>query len=699
MNNYYSIGTVNPNFNCGIIIPLNNGSIHQKNPCSIPNCNCHLSGKPHKAVELDNDSDLFTKETHYTCGKCNVTHSKISDYISHLKQEHCVEVFRCVLCKQMQLFDNLNLLKDHFFQVHQSVKTDFIRCKLCPPDSGASSLFSNMEKMNSHMQQMHNSGASHGNRTLNMHLRMPVGEIPRSDASSSFQVSQSFSNGSSYRISLNNSKCFKCTYCDSDFAQQSSLNQHIHMVHKKPSNFNSNNQVSASPSTFSCQYCRNTFTNRQQLERHVRIHVSSIDLKCNICDKQFNTQEALSQHKLTHCKTFNSNSSLTHKMSHSESRVPEQTFDSSTVAAQTNKSAICVYCKQTIEDETQFKEHFKRHNNIGQNNQQNKVNSFICIVCRQTLSSNSEYNLHMRHHLRRASGSFAQDRNTSPLNNKSQSPDKLNEINSSNFDLEKKDDDSKDSQEQVSKLRCSKCHVKFEAWQELADHISRAHPNEENPQKANAAEANNGEVIKEITTSDVKSEKIETTSDTSVSKGSELISQMSPKRTSNSNFELCEICSAKFDSNYKLQAHLLIKHEFGNTNGIFTCPVCDESYSRPENLLAHANVHGHAARIYKCTQCTLAFVFKSQLINHSFSHKPAQQIQSLHNKNQQPGNFQGPRQQHQYSKPNHLINVINNRNQIRQSNYNNASVKRDSQIPINARARVLYPSPKTHTQR
>lgn len=443
-----------------------------------------------------------------------------------------------------------------------------------------------------------------------MHLRMPVGAaIQRSEASIPLQVSQQFSNGTTYHNSFNNtnSKCFKCPHCDSDFAQQNSLNQHIQMVHKKPPVFNPINQPSPSPSSFPCQYCRNTFTNRQQLERHVRIHVSSIDLKCNICDKQFTTQESLSQHKLTHCKTFNQTSN--NPNGHSDSRILEQPFESPSALAISGKSAICVYCKQTIEDETQFKEHFKRHNNIGQNSQPNKVNSFICIVCRQTLSSNNEYNLHMRHHLRRASAS---ERITSPLNNKS--PEKQNEASS---------ETEKSNQE--LKLRCSKCHVKFEAWQELADHISKSHPKEETAQNPTES-LNTDEVSKEIKSSEIKSEKVEAVIEVpaAVARCPEPLEKMSPQASSSTNYEICEICSSKFDSNFKLQAHLLIKHEFGNTNGVFTCPVCDESYSRPENLLAHANVHGHAARIYKCTQCTLAFVFKAQLINHSFLHQPAQ---------------------------------------------------------------------------
>lgn len=174
-------------------------------------------------------------------------------------------------------------------------------------------------------------------------------------------------------------KLFKCTYCDSDFAQQNSLQQHIQMVHPHHVNSNSNQQ-------FPCQYCRNTFTNKSQLERHVRIHLSSIDLKCNICDRVFESEQSLSEHKLTHSKT-NTFDSLS-------------TTSSSSSSSSNLSSCLCAYCKQSIENEQQFKDHFKRHNNIGQPNSQ-RSNSYMCIVCKQTLTSNNEYNLHMRHHLKK----------------------------------------------------------------------------------------------------------------------------------------------------------------------------------------------------------------------------------------------------------------------------------------------------------
>lgn len=447
--------------------------------------------------------------------------------------------------------------------------------------------------------------------------------------------------------------------------------------------------------TFPCQYCRNTFTNRQQLERHVRIHISSIDRKCNICDKHFASHEALSQHKLTHCKTFNSIASDT--VSNNKQLLTSKCDANSSQSSTGN--TVCVYCKQNIEDENQFKEHFKLHNNIGQSNV-GKTNSFICICCRQTLTSNNEYNIHMRHHLKRSSQQqqpTAVTSNEIPEPNESAENDAPQATNNDKADLP-----AAKASSTSSKLKCSQCEVKFEEWRELADHIAKDHPStknsdstkasesatapEKNPAKSGTEQSISTQPIQPV----IKAEKIDNPApviapviatitnghSTASNPASNNSSPRSLNSTNTSNNrpqgfevtysnELCEICSSKFDSNQKLQAHLLTKHEFGNTNAsVYTCPVCDESYSQPESLLAHANIHGHAARIYKCSHCTLAFVFKSQLINHSFSHRnqapqvPRPKLNNNNNNNNHPTMYQKmpPQHQQRHSLPHQSLN-------------------------------------------
>lgn len=636
--------------NNGIIVTGNNTINKTTNNCVRPNCNCALSPNcqnrcsiNNKAKTIDETNDQIDyyyaiKETHYTCSQCNLTLFKLNDYMTHLKQEHCVEVFRCILCKQMQLFDNLSLLKEHFFQEHQSHKFDYYRCRLCinPAPTQTGLMYSSLEELNTHLKTVHHVNTSSipaGQVVKQPEMRiiqqqMPPPTLPPPPPPPPIQIpvqiqqqmpiyqpqtqqsSQHFQQFNQYdRFNTYSNKCFKCNYCDSDFAQQSYLNQHIQMVHGNkvnpvipapppppPAQSNYIPVQQTQQNVFSCQYCRNTFSNRSQLERHVRIHVSSIDLKCNICDQLFETQESLSQHKLTHCKTFND-----------VNKEPEQSAKQNGNGNGTDATniAICVYCKQTIDNESVFKEHFKRHNNIGANNPGSKANSFICIVCRQTLTSNSEYNLHMRHHLRRSNQAITttnanQPKPIQPTQQPAKQPETLKE-------------DEQTDKTVTNKLKCSKCLVKFEIWQELADHIAEMH--KEEPATTKAIEPAPEPVKEKVPVKQERKspEPVPVQQEKEVKKIAEPINN-------HHITDMCEICSSKFDSNAKLQCHLLIKHEFVNNNNLFTCPVCDEAFSRPENLIQHTYSHGPAAKIYKCSKCSIAFVFKAQLINHSFSH-------------------------------------------------------------------------------
>ncbi|CAF0842921.1 unnamed protein product [Brachionus calyciflorus] len=508
----------------------------------------------------------YTKEIQYQCTQCNLSLMKLNDYLQHIKKEHCVEVYRCVLCKQMQLFDNLNLLKEHFFLAHQSNKLETFKCKLCPHTSIT------IEDLAIHLKNSHNQSL-HSMNNLSHHHHHHQQQ----------QQNHNLHHNHHHHQQQHQQKLFKCQFCDSDFAQLNSLNQHIQICHS---------------TQYSCQYCRNTFTNKAQLERHIRIHLSTIDLKCNICDKQFENEIQLSQHKLTHSLTPSSgivNNSLVN------------------TSPKFNSGVFCAFCKLPIENELQFKEHFKRHNNIGQPNQAPQTNgkmSYSCIICRQLLTSNNEYLTHMKNHL---------------ANNN-------NNNNNGNNNVKKI--------QETMVHKCIKCPLKFENMQDLDLHIRKFHP-----------------VVDSLVQNGSSCPLSPATTTSSSSSSSSIQGHLKneplmPKMTN--QIFLCEICSSKFDSNFKLQTHLILKHEYGNQpNATFTCPVCDESYNRADLLLQHTQIHGQAAKIYKCTQCPLSFVFKSQLINHSFSH------QMNHAKNTSILHQQLTKPLVPLTKPTNITNVVN----------------------------------------
>ena len=285
----------------------------------------------------------MVRETHYTCVQCHLTFVKLNDYMSHLKQEHCVEVYRCVLCKQMQLFDNLSLLKEHFFHVHQSHKYDLFRCRMCiNTNNSNNNVYHSVDELHVHVNAVHkrhghvatalSASSSSPSSPIMAKLRSPV-VVAGVNNNTPVSMSQIIGNS--------NNKCFKCVHCDSDFAQLSALNQHIQMLHPKmlsaaSSNANGQQQqqqqqqqspllANGNANMFNCPHCRNTsFANRVQLERHMRIHTASIDLKCNICDRRFDSQQLLAAHKLTHGKTHVNNNGTNGQLAQQHQQQPQQ---------------------------------------------------------------------------------------------------------------------------------------------------------------------------------------------------------------------------------------------------------------------------------------------------------------------------------------------------------------------------------------
>lgn len=115
------------------------------------------SSSPSLLSHFDLDPYIH-KDLHFTCVQCNLSSLTHANYMLHIKQTHCVEVYRCILCKQMQLFDNLSLLKEHFFQVHAAHKYEVLKCKMCPIASSLT--FAGMDELAQHVKNVHHHGGA-----------------------------------------------------------------------------------------------------------------------------------------------------------------------------------------------------------------------------------------------------------------------------------------------------------------------------------------------------------------------------------------------------------------------------------------------------------------------------------------------------------------------------------------------------------
>ena len=107
----------------------------QAEACQVPSCNCgknkvnqHFSNE--SAIKVD--KSFMISKINYTCIQCRITFPTPKEYTRHLVKMHCAKVYKCQLCKaQTHLFDNLRVLKDHYYSIHGAHEFELFQCRLC----------------------------------------------------------------------------------------------------------------------------------------------------------------------------------------------------------------------------------------------------------------------------------------------------------------------------------------------------------------------------------------------------------------------------------------------------------------------------------------------------------------------------------------------------------------------------------------
>jgi formylmethanofuran dehydrogenase subunit E len=88
----------------------------------------------------------------------------------------------------------------------------------------------------------------------------------------------------------------KCELCE-EVLFKSDMNRHRRIVHGITTDYKNQHLLRAPVATRTCKYCEKEFFNWQSVEQHIKsVHKKIKDQKCNQCDKAFSSQEILRRH-------------------------------------------------------------------------------------------------------------------------------------------------------------------------------------------------------------------------------------------------------------------------------------------------------------------------------------------------------------------------------------------------------------------
>ncbi|XP_060102831.1 PR domain zinc finger protein 5 isoform X4 [Heteronotia binoei] len=394
-----------------------------------------------------------------------------------------------------------------------------------------------------------------------------------------------------------------CPNCESSFASQEILAEHLQTLHQKPSE----------EKEFKCRNCGKKFPVKQALQRHVLQCTENVDpgehlrsFQCSVCSTPFSSESSYEQHKEACrgdarfvCKADSCGKRFKSKDAMKKHKENVHTGNS-------RKRLMCSVCSKRCSSAANLQEHRKVHE------------IFECQECDKKFISANQLKRHMITHSEKRPY-------TCEVCNKSFK--RLDQVNAHNI-IHSEDKpykcklcgkgfahrnvykNHKKTHSEERPFQCEECKALFRTPFSLQRHLL-IH-NSERTFKCDHCDA----TFKRKDTLNVH---IQVVHDGHKKYKCDLCDKAfvtpsvlkSHKKTHTGEKEkICPYCGQKFASNGTLRVH--IRSHTGERP--YQCPYCDKAFSKNDGLKMHIRTHTRV--------CDLSFSLKKMLIRHKLTHNP-----------------------------------------------------------------------------
>ncbi|XP_019377587.1 PREDICTED: PR domain zinc finger protein 5 isoform X2 [Gavialis gangeticus] len=377
-----------------------------------------------------------------------------------------------------------------------------------------------------------------------------------------------------------------CPNCESSFASQEILAEHLQTLHQKPSE----------EKEFKCRNCGKKFPVKQALQRHVLQCTENVNpgdssrsFQCSVCNTSFSSELSYEQHKEA-CRgdaRFICKADSCGKRFKSKDALKKHKDNVHT--GNSRKKLVCSVCNKKCSSATNLQEHRKVHE------------IFECQECDKKFISANQLKRHMITHSEQV-----QHRQQHCKLPHSVSSICLNPV------LE---EPPIETHSEERPFQCEECKALFRTPFSLQRHLL-IH-NSERTFKCDHCDA----TFKRKDTLNVH---IQVVHDGHKKYKCDLCDKAfvtpsvlkSHKKTHTGEKEkICPYCGQKFASNGTLRVH--IRSHTGERP--YQCPYCDKAFSKNDGLKMHIRTHTRE-KPYQCSECNKAFSQKRGLDEHMRTH-------------------------------------------------------------------------------